>query len=185
MTLWYITVCNNILLCCYSPSPCCLLFFPFSHSSSPLSPHTPLPSPSPLVSCSFPPILLLPLLSFCLFLPSLHPSLLLPLPSPSSFSLFLLPPPSPSSLSLLLSKVPDDVDQRPSKVLHWGGGKKEGSALAGPQNSETLVEFGAKQIVASDKHHVMLTMSGLVYSLQAKSSGEYSATVSNCKSTVA
>ena len=171
--------------------------FPFSHSSSPLSPHTPLPSPSPLVSCSFPPILLLPLLSFCPFLPSLHPSLLLPLPSPSSFSLllplpspssfslFLLPPPSPSSLSLLLSKVPDDVDQRPSKVLHWGGGKKEGSALAGPQNSETLVEFGAKQIVASDKHHVMLTMSGLVYSLQAKTSGEYSATVSNCKSTVA
>ena len=70
-------------------------------------------------------------------------------------------------------------------MLHWGGGKKEGSALAGPQNSETLVEFGAKQIVASDKHHVMLTMSGLVYSLQAKSSGEYSATVSNCKSTVA
>ena len=69
-------------------------------------------------------------------------------------------------------------------MLHWGGGKKEGSTLAGPQNSDTLVELGAKQIVASDKHHVMLTLSGLVYSLQAKSSGEYSATVSSCKSNI-
>ena len=41
------------------------------------------------------------------------------------------------------------------------------------------MELGAKQIVASDKHCIVLTMSGLVYSLQAKSSGEYSATVSN------
>jgi len=72
--------------------------------------------------------------------------------------------------------VNDGSDQLPSKVLHWGGDSKEGSSLTGPQSSEILVELGAKQIVASDKHRIVLTVNGLVYSLKAKSNGEYDAT---------
>ena len=92
-------------------------------------------------------------------------------------SLPLAPSTHTHTLPLLL-QVNDSSDQLPSKVLHWGGGSKEGSSLTGPQSSEILVELGAKQIVASDKHRIVLTVNGLVYSLKAKSNGEYDATVS-------
>ena len=64
-------------------------------------------------------------------------------------------------------------------MFHWGGDSKEDSSLTGPQSSDILVELGAKQIVASDKHRIVLTVNGLVYSLKAKSNGEYDATVSS------
>ena len=148
----------SVLTSYSSPSPAPLLLFLLISLLLP-----------PFVHCSFPS-------TFSLFSPFGPFFLSWPLPCP--------PPPPFFSLLLPLScfsKVTDEVDPCPSKVLHWGGGKKEDSLLAGPQSSDTLVELGAKQIVASDKHCIVLTMSGLVYSLQAKSSGEYSATVSNYK----
>ena len=72
----------------------------------------------------------------------------------------------------------DSPDQLPCKVLHWGGGKKESAGLRTAQNSNLLVELGTKQIVASDKHRLVLTVHGSVYSLKAKGSEEYSAMVS-------
>ena len=40
------------------------------------------------------------------------------------------------------------------------------------------MELGTRQIVASDKHKLVLTVHGSVYSLQDKGSGEVAATVS-------
>ncbi len=69
----------------------------------------------------------------------------------------------------------DCPDQLPCKVLHWGGGRKDS---IGPRSSDILLELGAKQVVASDKYRLVLTVHGTVYDLKLKDSGDYTATVS-------
>ena len=66
----------------------------------------------------------------------------------------------------------DAVDQqRVSKVFHWGGGSRKGTyALTKPNVSTILLDMGAKQIVSSEEHRLVLTAHGSVYWL--KDSGE-------------
>lgn len=77
-----------------------------------------------------------------------------------------------STPCILLQLQLDAVDQqRISKVFHWGGGSSKGShALTKPNISTILLDMGAKQIVSSEKHRLVLTVHGSVYWL--KDSGD-------------
>ena len=73
----------------------------------------------------------------------------------------------------ILLQVGEHSDRPPSLVFHWGSPGGDSSTPLSPHVSDMLATLGVRQIVSSQKHRLVLTCDGKVFSLSALSSGDF------------
>lgn len=82
-----------------------------------------------------------------------------------------------SVVNLFMTVQSSDTNTGASVIYHWGSMTGDSSPLA-PHEVEPLTKFIVKQIVSSQKHRLVLTMTGDVYSVSSLSNGDFQAKVS-------